>query len=331
MTLRGTLKYLSLPGLFFLLLGLYLLSETFAASLGLLLAMPLVGVRDLEGVQDLLLNPSDADLEDPAVLFAIKLINIMVSCGKLLGGLLFLYLIQGHPVAQIGRERRPAWTMLLLGAAVMISAGPLIDWLNAWNQDWSFTGKWFSAARDLEDQATRLTKALLAPASPIESLTTFIMVAVLAAVWEELVFRGILQRLIEAWTRNGHIAIWTAALIFSAIHLQFFSFVPRLLLGALLGYLYWWSRNLWVPILAHFLNNAIFIVYSWVKGVEKAAESGQTEWYWALAAASALLFLLLMLYRIRERSANLPWAGLDPATNRLSPPKEDRKPPDEHF
>lgn len=61
-------------------------------------------------------------------------------------------------------------------------------------------------------------------------------------------------------TKNPHVAIWIAAFIFSAIHFQFFGFVPRMLLGALFGYLYYWSGNLWIPMLAHFFNNGIQIV-----------------------------------------------------------------------
>ena len=68
------------------------------------------------------------------------------------------------------------------------------------------------------------------------------------------------RRTIIAWSGSVHVGIWLAAALFSAIHLQFYGFVPRMLLGALFGYLYIWTGNLWVPMLAHFFNNGFAVV-----------------------------------------------------------------------
>jgi membrane protease YdiL (CAAX protease family) len=81
-----------------------------------------------------------------------------------------------------------------------------------------------------------------------------------ACIGEELVFRGMIQRELWRGTLNIHIAIWVSAAIFSAIHMQFYGFVPRLLLGALFGYLYYWSDNLLIPIFSHFFNNAFAVI-----------------------------------------------------------------------
>lgn len=326
MSLRGSLRLLSIPGLFFLLVGVYLLMESFSASIGLLLSMPLTGAGDLKGVQDIIFHPSEADLNDPAVLFAIKLINILVSGGKLLAGLFFLHLIQGHPVARVGLDRRPAWLMMGLAVAAMVAASPLIDWLNSLNQNLSFSGSWAETAREWEDQAARLTTAILRPASPLESITTFFMVAIMAAVWEEIIFRGLLQRLLEAGTRNGHLAVWLTALIFTAIHFQFYSFLPRLVLGLVLGYLFWWSRNLWVPMLAHFLNNAVYVLYSWYAGPEAASAIGNPSWIAAMVGLILLTAVLYGVYRSRDRTEPAPWEGLLPGSGRLpfEPPADER-------
>jgi membrane protease YdiL (CAAX protease family) len=324
MPLRGIFRILSLQGLLFLLVGLYLLMEFAGAALGLGLAMPLTGSRDMETVQEILFQPGDEDLADPAVLLAIKMINICVSFGKLLAGLFFLSLAAGHPVAELGTDRKPLPLMMLLAVLGMVFASPLIDFLNTWNQGWPDGNTWMQRARELEEQAARLTLALTRPASPLENITTFLMVAVLAAAWEELIFRGILQRLIEAFSRNAHLAVWATALIFSAIHFQFFSSVPRLVLGVVLGYLFVWSRNLWVPMLAHFVNNAAYLAYSWIAGPEKAAETGDTTWPWALAGLAGLGLCLYGLYRMRDREGLKPWEGLDPQTKRLpfEPPRD---------
>jgi membrane protease YdiL (CAAX protease family) len=238
--------------------------------------------------------------------------------------LFFLFLTAGHPVAETGRERRPPWMLLGLAVVAMVVASPMIDSLHALNQNLPVSGEWLQQMRDWEDQASRLTNAILRPATFVEGLTTFIMIAILAAVWEEFIFRGILQRIIEAWTKNGHVAVWGTALVFAAIHFQFYSIVPRIALGIVLGYLFLWSRNLWIPIIGHFLNNATYIVYSWVEGPEKAAAVGDPSPWLGAGSAAALAVLLFLVHRYRDTQAPPPWHGLDPATGRL-PMKPDSK------
>jgi hypothetical protein len=88
----------------------------------------------------------------------------------------------------------------------------------------------------------------------------------LPAIGEELLFRGVLQKLIQKMTGSSHWAIWITATLFSALHLQFFGFLPRLLLGALFGYLLEWTGTLWLPILAHFINNASGVIVFFITG-----------------------------------------------------------------
>ena len=104
---------------------------------------------------------------------------------------------------------------------------------------------------------------------PTLALVALVVVAVVPAVGEEVLFRGILQRNLTRWTGNVHAGIWLAAILFSAIHVQFLGFVPRMLLGALFGYLYVWAGNIWIPILAHFVNNGftILMVYLYQRKV----------------------------------------------------------------
>jgi membrane protease YdiL (CAAX protease family) len=83
---------------------------------------------------------------------------------------------------------------------------------------------------------------------------------ILTGMGEELLFRGAVQRKFMDWLGNHHVAIWVAAAIFSAVHMQFYGFIPRMLLAALFGYLYYWSGNLWIPIIAHASNNTITIL-----------------------------------------------------------------------
>ncbi|MFA5196683.1 MAG: CPBP family intramembrane glutamic endopeptidase, partial [Bacteroidales bacterium] len=91
-----------------------------------------------------------------------------------------------------------------------------------------------------------------------------LMIAVLPAIGEEFFFRGVLQRLLGEWFKNVHVAVIVTAVIFSAFHLQFYGFLPRFLLGMFLGYIFYWSGSLWVPIIVHFINNGLAVVVAWL-------------------------------------------------------------------
>jgi membrane protease YdiL (CAAX protease family) len=95
-------------------------------------------------------------------------------------------------------------------------------------------------------------------------LIALLIIGVLPAIGEELVFRGLLQNKLESATKNAHLAIWISAIIFGAFHMQFYGVVPRIMLGALFGYIYVFSRNIWYPIIAHFVNNGLAVILMYV-------------------------------------------------------------------
>jgi membrane protease YdiL (CAAX protease family) len=103
------------------------------------------------------------------------------------------------------------------------------------------------------------------------SLLAFCVIAVIAGIGEELIFRGLIMRKLLLGTGNPHIAIWISAFIFAAIHFQFYGILPRMMLGVLFGYFYLWTGNIRVPIFAHIFNNgfAITIMYLHNIGIVK--------------------------------------------------------------
>lgn len=153
------------------------------------------------------------------------------------------------------------WMTVLTGlvVALSISISPIAEW-NANVQLPSWTGALGDLLRQFEEQAALLVKAFLADLTPASFFLSFVVIAIIPALGEELVFRGLIQNEFRRAFGNPHVAIWLAAAFFSAFHMQFFGFFPRLLLGAAMGYLYYWSGNLWIPVLLHFLNNGIQVV-----------------------------------------------------------------------
>ena len=118
--------------------------------------------------------------------------------------------------------------------------------------------------KETEDQAARLTESFLNVDSSGGLIINLIMIAIIPAIGEELFFRGLLQRLIAEWFKNAHIAIFLASFLFAAIHLQFYGFLPRMILGVLFGYLFYWTGSIWIPIFAHLLNNGSAVIISYL-------------------------------------------------------------------
>lgn len=121
---------------------------------------------------------------------------------------------------------------------------------------------------EAEKAANEFAKNLLVMDSAFEFILTLIAVGATAAIGEELMFRGILQPIFEKVFKNGHVAVWITAFLFSAIHFQMQGFIPRMLLGAVLGYFFLWSRNLWIPIFAHFIFNGSQVVMKYTTQME---------------------------------------------------------------
>jgi membrane protease YdiL (CAAX protease family) len=161
-----------------------------------------------------------------------------------------------------------------------------------------FLGGFDSWARSLEDQQEKLTKFLTAFSSTGEFALAFVIIAILPAFGEEFLFRGMIQNQLYKASKNIHVAIWTSAILFSAFHLQFFGFVPRMLLGALFGYLYYWSGNLWMPMFAHFTNNgfAVIMLYLNQQGVVDVDIESDYVAPWPAVITFTLVFVALLVY-----------------------------------
>lgn len=175
------------------------------------------------------------------------------------------YLITDKPLLKAFCLNRPGFKLPLTGIIILIASGPFIDLLNSWNQSIHLPESmkalelWMTKS---EEQVAKLTKELLSTNTWKGLLFNIFQIAILAGVCEELLFRGLIQRIMIRWTKSTHGGIWIAAIIFSAIHLQFFGFLPRMVLGAILGYLFAWSGSLWIPIIAHTVNNAFVVIAS---------------------------------------------------------------------
>ncbi|HKK76496.1 MAG TPA: type II CAAX endopeptidase family protein [Saprospiraceae bacterium] len=211
--------------------------------------------------------------------------------------LAFASYFYGAPFWQKLGFRRPVRSANAgLGILIMMVSFPFIQLLYYLNRQLPLP----DALTQMEASAENMLQAVLTMNSPWELLLNLVVVALLPAVGEELIFRGLLQKRLERYFQKGYLAVWVTALIFSAIHLQFEGFLPRMFLGAVLGYLFYWSRNLWIPIFAHFIFNGMQVVgqYFYAEEMEKLELAESLAPNWALALFSLAGVLALSYYFI---------------------------------
>ncbi len=217
----------------------------------------------------------------------------------------FYVLIFGKKNVNSFLLRNSGWIMLI-GPLYIISASAWIDLSSKLNHWLIPEGSWLeSMFKSTEDSAMEMTTSMLQYTNPADFVLSFICIAALPAICEELFFRGTLQPLLAKVTKNVHVAIWTTAILFSAFHFQFYGFLPRLLLGGLLGYLTIWTGSLYTPILAHLFNNALaLIVFTKYGSLDGPTEGQATDW--TIYAVSFFLFGITTWY-INQRSV---WPAL---------------------
>lgn len=218
------------------------------------------------------------------------------------------YLISGEPFRQSFGLADPGWLLPVVGIATLMASGPFIEWLNSLNHQLTLPASLKSIETwmiESEQQIAALTARLLNTHTVGGLLLNLLQIAVLAGVCEELLFRGVIQKIMIRWTGNLHAGIWIAAFVFSAIHLQFFGFLPRLFLGAVLGYLFALSGTLWIAILAHIANNALAIFTAKIAGTAEIGVPGEPQFpFWLSLVSLALVCAGLVLTRRCGLKAN---------------------------
>jgi len=281
------------------LIMMVLISVLFIFLIGILIGLPFFGMDIL----DLLSEASSMNSPDEIALM--KYFQVVSQVGMfIIPSIVFTLLVSKHVGEYLKLDKLPGTLSLTASLILIFTILPGINWLAEINQDMTLP-TWLSGVeswmRESEESAARLTEAFLKTETFSGLLLNLFMVAFLAAVGEELLFRGILLRILNNLFKNSHLAIWITAILFSMMHLQFFGFLPRLALGALFGYLLVWSGSLWLPIVAHFVNNAaaVLVYYFYNKEmIDTPVESFGTLNDTLLFVISILISsaLLIMVY-----------------------------------
>ena len=179
---------------------------------------------------------------------------IMFGMAPLLWSLMF----EGSAYKSIDFQKRNIKYYLLIAIGLLIVSMPLIDGINIWNNSWHFQGE--EQFRLMEENAQRVMEKFMQDTSTTKLILNIIVLALIPALLEEYFFRYAMQTTMIKLFKNNFIGILFTSIIFSLIHFQLFSFIPRVIMGMFLGYLYVLSRNIIVPIIYHFFNNIIIVM-----------------------------------------------------------------------
>ncbi len=252
------------------------------------------------------------DYHDPVMIPVLKNLQIWQSIGIFVfPSLLIAWIAAQDPWEFLGLARRMSLRPSLWVIIILLVSIPVMNQLVMWNENMTLPG-FLSGVEDWmkerEEMAAGLTNSFLLTNKLGGFIVNILMIAIIPAFGEEFFFRGILQKLFGRWFKSTHLAIILAAIIFSALHFQFYGFFPRFVLGLLFGYLFAWSGNLWYPILAHLFNNLIPVVAYYFYG-EEAIEnpleqmgSGHGGWIWFLAGLSLAAMALYQFKKVSYRS-----------------------------
>jgi uncharacterized protein len=219
------------------------------AAVGVIWGVPLADIPNFLGSPD---TPGEVE--------AVKWLNSLSLVLAFLCSALLMRWLGGRAAVNGFMLNDMGWLIIIVPFLLISASAPidLSSQLNNWLiPEGGMLEKWF---KPMEDQAERLTDAMLLSQSTGQLITTLLAIGVVPAICEEFAFRGTLQPLLAKATGRMHASVWITAAVFSAIHFQMYGFLPRLLLGALLGYLVIWTGSLWTSILAHLFNNCLAIV-----------------------------------------------------------------------
>lgn len=156
--------------------------------------------------------------------------------------------------------KKPEILPTLAAIATLLVSVPAMNWVIALNEGINLPPDIAQSLRTMEESASGMIQTVVGPHTIPNLIMTILIIGVLAGLSEELLFRGCLQRLLSTGGLSAHAAIWIAAVLFSLLHMQFYGFIPRMLLGAFFGYLLYWTGSLWVPVILHISNNTMYLI-----------------------------------------------------------------------
>ncbi|MDH5608812.1 MAG: CPBP family intramembrane metalloprotease [Cyclobacteriaceae bacterium] len=256
------------PWLLLLILVGYVLAALFALQfVGILIITPFFDF-DLSMAMNALADP----VNTPGARVPLLILQGITSLGAFV--IVPLFVARKHlkiPVTDFFTLSREAFLPILLTVTLVFSFMVINSVVIEWNMGLTLPETLHgleSWMQSMEKNMERITRYLTAFTGFGYFSLAFLVIAVIPGIGEELLFRGLIQNLFNGAFKNPHIAIWLAAFLFGAFHFQFYGMVPRMLLGVLFGYLYYWSGHLGYAMIAHFINNGFMLLMLYLRDAQ---------------------------------------------------------------
>ena len=235
---------------------------------------------------------------EPDILKALQLMQIMQAIGLFVVPTVgFASLASNNKWNYLNLNVKPNILALFVTIVLVLVSIPFINYMGEWNSKLPFPDWVYKS----EKEAETMMQAFLNFDTPVLLFFNLLMMAVLPAIGEEFMFRGCVQKLIFGISRNKHIAVWLSAIIFSAFHMQFLGFFPRMILGAMFGYMAIESGSLWYSILGHFVNNATAVILTYLintKQILPEVENFGVNCFIISMLSAILMILMLAVFGI---------------------------------
>ena len=291
---------LGIVSIFFIAFGFYFI----LSFISLLLVEPLFNTSSFEITEVITGNVSEIEESTRQALFFIQ--GFSAFGAFIIAPLFYIFLIEQKKPGILFHNQRLTFLTVVLTTVITISFMPVNSLIAEWNMAAELPEFMENWARQQEDAARAATEALTNVTTPGYLLVSFLIIAIIPAIGEELLFRGILQN--KLWeVSNIHLAIWITGILFGVIHLQFYGVIPRVILGVIFGYLYYWSGTLWVPIIAHFVNNGFTLLLLYMNNTGQLNyDIENQEMPYSVVIPFAIIFIAAMIYfnRYMEQKKN---------------------------
>jgi len=205
-----------------------------------------------------IMDPNNLANQSESVLWIFQLTTTTLPL--LITPLFFSYIIMREPDQYLKTSFNFPWVLIAVVFFIMLFSNPLMEFIGNVNQAINLP-QWMI---EQEKQLQEASDDMLQMNSIWAMLFDLFLIGFLTAVAEEFLFRGCMQTIFTRWMKNKHAAIWTTAILFSAFHMEFFGFLPRLLLGVFFGYFVAWSGSVWTSVWAHFVNNGAVVIITYL-------------------------------------------------------------------
>lgn len=276
------------------------------ALLGFILSLVIFNI-------DFFSNPAVfSDFSNPENVKVLKFLQAFQSIGLfVIPPIILAYLFSKDIVGFLKLKFRMNPLLVLLAILSMIFAIPVINLTAEVNSMMTFPDFMRSIElwmKSSEQTARLITEAFLSGSTYSGLFINLFVIALIPAIGEELLFRGFFQKIFIEWTKNTHFGILLSAVLFSAFHLQFYGFVPRMLMGVYFGYLFVWTGSIWLPVIVHFVNNSMAVIITFLIGknilpssLETIGTFGSKTWHYAIVGLLIFIVIICSIFFISKK------------------------------